>query len=80
VVARKRLPSGAPIICEIGRRSAWFWGPWKAIDTAITATGAPSMRCPKKRTVTVPIGYADDVLSHLDYAQRRTVELRMVDR
>jgi len=79
-VSRKRAPA-ASVVCEVGRRSAWLWGPWKPIATAIAATGAPSMRCPKKRTVTVPIEFADDLISHLEYEQRRrTVELRMVDR
>ena len=68
---------GQPIEVEAGRRSAWIWGPWKPIDTAIRATGAPSMRCPKRKTTAVPITYLDDVISHLEYAQRRTVILRL---
>jgi predicted exporter len=77
---RRSSRSSTPVICEVGRFSAWLWGPWRVIALALEVTGAPSMRCPKKRTITVPVTHIDDVLSHIEYAQHRAIEMRMVDR
>lgn len=64
---------------DVGRRSAWLSGPWKPIQRAIEVTGSPWMRCPRRKTITVPIQHLDDVISHLEHAQRTPVVLRMAE-
>lgn len=77
VAQPSRRRAAQQITCEVGQWSAWLWGPHAWIQRALDVTGAPSMRCPKRRTVTVPIGFVDDVLAHLEHAQRRRIAMRI---
>jgi hypothetical protein len=67
-----------PVIAENGRRSTYLSGNLGAIHKALKATGTPWMFCPIRRVPMVSNTRADDVLSHLEYAQRCPVELRLL--
>jgi hypothetical protein len=62
---------------ERGRRSAWLWGP--GVAHAVEAVGARSMRCPVRRTLTVPLADLPDVLVYLEHVDRRHVIVVEVD-
>jgi len=59
------------IRAELGHRSAWLWGP--GVRNAVEAVGCPSMLCPTRRTVTVPVEHLADVLAYLEAVDRRHV-------
>jgi hypothetical protein len=63
---------------EIGRRSAWFWGP--DVTTAVRAIGCPHMFCPTGRGIAVPNDFADQVIDYLGAKCNRHVVRVVVDR
>lgn len=65
------------VTCTLVKHSAIFAGPQGAIFAAIAVTGAPCMRTLKDRhAISVPLAYADDVISQLRYgAEPRVVYL-----
>jgi len=60
-------PSGT-IRVECGPRSAWLYGP--GVKRALDATQTPHMRCPIRKTFTVPLDRLADVLAYLEHGSR----------
>lgn len=63
----------APVRVSMTTRSGRLDGP--GVLAAIEATGVPRMRDVTRQAWLVPIDRLDDVLAHLEYVQRRPIEL-----
>ncbi len=64
------------VLAEIGRHSGHLSGPLGAIWLAVQITGTPAMKCARDSSkVSVPLTHLDDVLCHLEYTQKRHVEV-----
>ncbi len=70
VTARKHRQ---PVRVELGRRSAWLFGP--GVAEAVRLAGSPSMRCPKRKALCCPVDRVSDVLAIIEGVQGRRVEL-----
>ncbi len=71
-MTRRAPPLTAGIIrAELGRRSAWLFGP--GVKHAADTLGIPSMFCPTRRTWTVPVDHLGDLLAYLEGVDRRHV-------